>query len=125
MTRPSISIEGDRELRRALRGVADGVADLKAVHADAAEIVASRATQLVPRRSGALSASIRSTGQAATGVVRAGRAAVPYAGRIHFGDPSHNIKPQPFLYSALDDRRDEVIDLYEKRIGSLIKKHGL
>ena len=125
MTRPSIDVEGLRELRRALSKIDGGVADLKAAHKDAAEVVEKRATQLVPRRSGRLAGSIRSTGQAATGVVRAGRAAVPYAGPIHFGWPRRNIAPQPFLYDALDDRRTEVIDVYADRLRKLIDRHGL
>lgn len=126
MSQPvGITIEGDRELRRALRNLEGGTDDLKAVHADGAEMVAERARQLVPKRSGLLGSSIRSTGQAATGVVRAGRASVPYAGPIHFGWSARNIRPQPWLYDALDDRRDEVIDRYERHLGDLVDKHGL
>lgn len=125
MTKPTIKVEGARELRKALKGVDGGMADLKSVHADAAKIVEQRAEQLAPRRSGALAGSLRSSGQAAGGVVRAGRASVPYAGVIHFGWPGHNIKPQPFLYDALDNRREQVLDVYEKRVNALIKKNGL
>lgn len=125
MSRPAIIVEGDRELRRALKQVAGGTDDLKAAHADGAEIVAERARQIVPRRSGLLESTIRSAGQAKTGVVRAGRARVPYAGPIHFGWAARNISPQPFLYDALDERRDEVVERYEKQVGDLIEKHGL
>jgi len=125
VTKPEIKVEGSRELRRALKNVENGTADLKKVHADAAKVVELTATQLVPRRSGTLGASVRSTGQAAAGVVRAGRASVPYAGPIHFGWTAHNIAPQPFLYDALDQRRNEVIDLYQERVDKLIKTNGL
>lgn len=125
MTKPSIKVDGAREIRRALRSVDGGVEDLKATHAEAAQIVERRAAQLVPRRSGLLSSTVRSTGQASGGVVRAGLSRVPYAGPIHFGWPGHNISPQPFLYDALDDRRQQVIDAYESRVNQLIKKHGL
>lgn len=125
MTKPEIRVEGAKELRKALRDVSDGVSDLKQVHADAADIVAQRAAQLVPRRSGRLASSVRSTGQASQGVVRAGFARVPYAGVIHFGWPRRNISPQPFLYDALDDRTSEVIAAYEQRVNELIAKNGL
>lgn len=125
MTKPSVTVEGARELRKALKAVDGGVADLKAAHADAAEIVEQRATQLVPRLSGNLAGSLRSSGQAAGGVVRAGRASVPYAGVQHFGWPGHNIEPKPFLYDALDQRSADVVAVYEQRVGSLIDKHGL
>ena len=39
---------------------------------------------------------------------------VPYAGPIHFGWPARRIKPQPFFYDAIDGRRDEIKDRYEK-----------
>lgn len=125
MTKPTITVEGARELRKALRDLDGATADLKAAHADSANIVAQRAMQIVPRRSGTLGSSIRSTGQAAAGVVRSGRASVPYAGVIHFGFPRRNISPQPFLYDALDERRGEVLDMYEERVASLIKKYDL
>jgi len=125
VTKPTITVEGARELRKALRDLDGATADLKAAHADSANIVAQRAMQIVPRRSGTLGSSIRSTGQAAAGVVRSGRASVPYAGPVHFGWPRRNISPQPFLYDALDERRGEVLDMYEERVASLIKKYDL
>ena len=125
MTKPSITVEGAGDLRKALRKIEGGIADLKAAHAESAVVVEKRAEQLVPYRTGTLAASIRSSGQAAGGVVRAGKASVPYAGVIHFGWKAHNIKPRPFLYDALDQRRNEVLDVYESRVGSLIHQHGL
>ena len=125
MARPEIKVEGAKELRRALKNVEGGTADLKKVHADAATVVELQAATLVPRRSGTLAGSIRSTGQARAGVVRAGKASVPYAGVIHFGWPAHNIEPQPFLYDALDQRATEVVDLYRKRVDALIADNGL
>lgn len=125
MTRPSISVDGARPLRKALRDVEDGTNDLKAVHADAAGIVERRAHSLVPRRTGLLDRTIRSSGQASAGVVRAGRASAPYAGPIHFGWRERGIRPQLFLYDALDDRANEVVDRYESAVGDLIDKHGL
>lgn len=125
MTKPSITVEGGRDLRAALRKVADGTADLKSAHADAANIVAVAARSIAPRRSGRLAASVRSSGQARQGVIRAGKAAVPYAGVIHFGWPGHNIRPQPFLYDALDKRASEVIDRYEAAVDQIIHRHGL
>jgi hypothetical protein len=105
--------------------VQDGLTDLKATHGEAAEIVEDRATAIAPRRTGRLAADIRSSGQAAGGVVRAGRARVRYAGVIHFGWAAHNIEPQPFLYDALDDRRDEVVAAYNDGVKRLLKKNDL
>ena len=125
MTRPEIKVEGAKQLKKKLRQIEGGMADLKAIHAEAAEVVELQATSLVPRRTGKLESTIRSSGTQSAGVVRAGFARVPYAGVIHFGWPGHNIEPQPFLYDALDDRRDEVFDVYQDRVDALIKKNGL
>jgi hypothetical protein len=125
MAKPSLTVEGARELRKALRSVDGGTADLKAVHAEAAQIVERRAAQIVPKRSGDLGGTVRSSGTTTAGVVRAGFARVPYAGPIHFGWARRNISPQPFLYDALDKRRAEVIEAYETQVAGLIKKHGL
>ena len=96
--------------------------DLKDVHASAAELVASAARPLAPVRSGVLMDSIRTDRRAAGASVLAGRSRIPYAGVIHFGWPGHNIEPQPFLYEALDSRREEVAEQYEKAVADLVRK---
>jgi hypothetical protein len=125
VTKPSITVEGAKQLQRALRQVEGGMADLKVAHAEAAKIVERQAEAIAPRRSGRLAASVRSSGQARQGIVRAGKAAVPYAGVIHFGWAARNIAPQPYLYDALDARRAEVIATYNGHVNKLIKKNDL
>lgn len=135
MTRPSIEVEGARELRRQLKAMMEGIDGLKRVHKDIGELVGEEAARLVPVRTGRLRDTIRAAGQASGVVVRAGYAVVPYAGPIHFGWPTRPnaakgwrggpIAPQPFLYDAADNRRDEVIEAYEKHVNGLIRKHGL
>lgn len=121
-----IQVEGDREVRRALRRLGDAAkSGLRATHASAAQIVADEAGRIVPRRSGTLAASIRSAGQIGAGVVRAGRAAVPYAGVIHFGWAAHHIEPQPFLYSAAGARADEVLAKFHADINAQARAAGL
>jgi hypothetical protein len=118
-----IKLEGEKQLRKALRDFEDGTKDLKVVHAEAAKLVqlAARA----PVVSGALAASIRSSGTARSGVVRAGKKSVPYAGPIHWGWPKRNIKANPFLSKALETETDEVVDVYEDGISKLLKKYDL
>lgn len=120
-----IEVEGLRDLRRALKQMEGGLGDLKAANREAAEIVADGAQRFVPRRSGALAASIRAAGQASAGVVRAGFRSVPYAGPIHFGWAAHSIAPNPFIYDALDARAGEVEAAYEAQIEALKKANGL
>jgi len=125
VTRPEIKIKGAKQLQRALRQVEGGTANLKDAHLAGAKIVEREAVRLAPKRSGALAGSLRSSGQARQGVVRAGRAAVPYAGVIHFGWTKRNIAPQPYLYDAVDSRRQEVLDAYGVDVNKVIKANGL
>lgn len=135
MTTPHVEVAGARELRRQLRAMQRGIDGLRDLHKDLGELVGDRAAQLVPVQSGRLRGTIRAAGQATGAVVRAGYAVVPYAGPVHFGWPSRPnsardwrggpIPPNPFLYDALDDRRGEVFDQYERRVGRMIDDLGL
>ena len=119
-----VKVEGGKELRRALKRAENDVekAALKAAHKEAAMVVAKKATQEVPKKSGTLAASIRASGTMTKGIVRAGRSSVPYAGVIHFGWPRRNITPQPYLYEAADDRVDEVVDIYLSRVNDILDR---
>lgn len=122
----ALQIEGLREVVRDLKDLqVDLREDMKDTHRRAGEIVAAAARPLAPSRSGALSRTIVSSPTQYQGRVRIGKgASVPYAGPIHFGWPARRIKPQPFIYDALDGRREEVKQTYERRINDLIAKHN-
>lgn len=121
-----LEIEGLRDLQKALRNLTeDSRNDMKETHRKAGQIVVDGAARLVPVRSGALLASLKSAPTQRQGRVRVGSAAVPYAGPIHFGWPARNIKPNPFIYEVLDGRRQEVYALYSQRISELIFKYDL
>lgn len=121
-----IQIEGLKETQKALASMSDDLKDeMKPTHKAAAEVIVEGSKRYVPVRSGRLATSIRAVATRTSGRVRAGSAAVPYAGPIHFGWPARRIKPQPFIYDAMDARRQEVYDLYARRIYGLIDKHGL
>ena len=119
--RSAIQVEGGPQLRRAFKKFDGRLDDLKELHESAADIVASAARPLTPHRSGVLADSIRTDRRAAGASVLAGRSRIPYAGVIHFGWPQHNIEPQPFLYEALDSRREEVAAKYEKGVAALVR----
>lgn len=124
-------VVGTHEVRRQIRRMQDAVSktsatsDLKGIHADAAKLVQGDAERIVPVRSGRLKNTLRSTGTVKAGVVRAGLSKVPYAGPIHFGWPKRNIRPNPFLYKAADQRANEVLELFDQRVNALIRKFDL
>ena len=121
-----VSVEGARELRKALKTVGDEAkAGLKETNLEVAEIVARAAVTKVPAQSGALRETIRAAGAQTRASVKAGFKKVPYAGVIHFGWPDRGIAPQPFLYDALDSRRGEVVDAYQSGMADLLRKNGL
>ena len=128
MTQPAAQIEGGRELRRKLRQVGDDMTDLKELHKRLADDVAGTAKTKVPVRSGRLQRSIRGSGTKTAARVRAGNnrqsgpTAVPYAPIVHFGWATRGIKPQPFLYEALDDRRQEVVDRYNAEVRRIVRR---
>lgn len=119
--RPGVTVEGGPELRRAFKRFGDRAADLKALHARAAEPVEDRAEAIVPRLTGFLAGTIvtRVTTRAAQ-VIAGGRRAV-YGPPIHFGWRARNIAPNPFLYTALDERRDEVLRRYESGVDDMVR----
>jgi hypothetical protein len=128
MAQPAIRVEGGRELRRKFREAGDDMTDLKDLHKQLADDVAGTAKTKVPVRSGRLRNSVRGSGTKTAARVRAGNnrksgpTSVPYAAPIHFGWRARGIRPQPFLYEALDDRRQEVIDRYNDEVRSIIRR---
>ena len=116
-----IEVEGLKQLVKNLKAAdAELVKELKAANKEAAEVVAVAARYLVPVKTGALKKSVRASGTQKAGSVRVGSARLPYAGPIHFGWPKRHIRPQPFIYEALDKRIREVVNLYEERVGKIV-----
>ena len=129
-----IEVDGISSLARTLRKVGEEDARdfLIEANRESARIVEDAARPLVPRRSGKLLATLKSSGSAKGGVVQVGKKLVPYAGPVHFGwfkprvwgktIARRPIKPQPFLYEALDKRRQDVEETYYKRLDELLNK---
>jgi hypothetical protein len=120
-----LQIDGLREVQRDLKKLNTAFReDMKDTHFTAGAIIASAAKPLAPVLTGRLSSTIVSSPTKYQGRVRIGRGAqVPYAGPIHFGWPARRIAPQPFVYEALDARRGEVKQAYEKKISQLITRY--
>jgi hypothetical protein len=119
-----IQVEGAVELRRALKRMGADLKDLTKINREAAEVVAGDARSNAPRLTGKLAGSIKGRATKTRATVTAGSRFIPYAGPIHFGWPARNISPQPFLYDAIDRRRDEVVRKYQERVGELVVRVG-
>jgi hypothetical protein len=117
---PVVEVKGGPELRRALKGIEDGLSDLKETHAKIANVVTPVSRRDAPHRSGVLASSIRGSGTASAAIVRAGGAKVPYAGVIHWGWPAHNIGAQPFLTDAGKATQPVWTGIYEHDVQHLI-----
>ncbi len=127
MTEPALNINGGRKLRKAFKEVGDDMSDLKDLHRRLADNVAGTAKTKVPVRSGRLKNSIRGSGTKTAARVKAGNnrktaSGVPYGPPIHWGWARKGIRAQPFLYEALDVKRQEVIDTYNKEVRTIIRK---
>jgi hypothetical protein len=120
------SLEGLNDLLAQLKAIESDVGEQKQVHRAGAEIILGQAKRDVTvgptgllRRSGRVSATKRA------GVVRFGNARVPYAGPYHFGHARRPqggfMRPDPFLYDALDRRGAEVVRRYEAHVASVLR----
>jgi hypothetical protein len=107
-----IRVEGIAELTRTMRKAGKDLSELKDAHTKAAQMVADRAAELAPRRSGALAGTIRPAKQANRARVMAGSAKVKYAAPIHWGWPARNIGSQPFLTDAATETESAWVEQY-------------
>jgi hypothetical protein len=126
----SVKIEGLSKLQRDLRKLSTDALDLNKeefleTNKRVAEIIIGESKKYVPVLTGALAQSVRNASTKKSAKVRAGNVGVPYAGPIHFGWPSRGIRPNPFFYDAIDNRRDEVRDRYVDLVDKLTMKYNL
>lgn len=117
-----IRIEGAARLRRTLKAAGDDLSDLREANQAAVGIVTSAGRARTPRRTGRLASSVRGSATARIATVRAGGAAVPYAGPIHWGWPARGIAAQPFLSEAARETEPRWIGLYEAAVETAINK---
>lgn len=118
-----VKVEGLDEIRERIGRIENRETKqmLAGAYKDGLEIIADRARELAPRRSGDLAGSIRTVGGTQkTGRVFAGSAKVPYAGPIHWGWPRRNIEPQPFLSEAVGDTLPQVRDIFGGRMREIL-----
>ena len=99
-----ITVEGDETLRRTMAAAQDDIQSLD--QSESARLVQQRAAANAPKVSGRLARSLvaKDLGKGVAAV----QSDLVYAPVIHYGWARHNIRPQPFLVSALDDSADLV-----------------
>lgn len=120
-TGPTVRVEGAARLRRTLRQAGDDLGSLKAAHTKAAKIAADAVN--APRGpSGRLASSVRSSGTKTAGILRAGRASVPYAGPIHWGWPRRGIRANPFLSEGAQNSESQWLPVYEGAVDDAINQ---
>lgn len=120
--KPSIEIEGIRELRRDLKRIGDSElkSEMVAANRQIAADVVRKALPNVPVLTGRLRASVRGIGNMSGAVGKAGSAAVPYAAAIHWGRKRGGaIAPRPFLWRAAQTVEPAALDEYTKRVDRL------
>ena len=117
-----VQVRGAKEFRKAMKGMGADLKDLTAANKEAARTVLEAAKENAPVLSGHLRASGRTKATRTQARVMFGGDAIPYAGVIHFGWPAHGISPNPFLYDAADERRDDVVNAYEHAIAKMIRE---
>ena len=116
-----IKVEGLAELRAGLKQLDEKFPkQLNKVAKDSADVVAQEAKRIVPKLSGKLQSAIKPSGTAKGGLVKVG--GLEYHRVIHFGWARHNIRPQPFLYDARDNREAEVLEKFEREVAALVSK---
>lgn len=121
---PTEKIEGLNKLLRSLESLDDNAKqDFKNAGLKVGELVAQQAREEVPVLSGALRGTIRPAATRRGAKIRAGSKAIPYAGPIHFGWRKRNIKPNQFLYRAVDKNVDKAVALYLDEITAIWNRY--
>lgn len=135
-----VKIEGLSKIRKDLKNLGGDLDLVKGEFLDTnkriAELVIGDSKKYVPVLSGALAASIKNASTKTAAKIRVGSSGrgrkktnsadlVEYAGPIHFGWPRRRIKPNPFIYEAIDPRRSEIAMAYAERITSIRNKYDL
>ena len=115
-TNVGLHVEGGRRLRATLKAAGSDLSELRAAHRAAAQIAETASASIAPFRTGRLKASIRSSGTKTAGIIRAGRASVPYAGPIHWGWASRGISPQPFISLGAQASEPIWLPVYEHAV---------
>jgi phage gpG-like protein len=108
-----------------MKRAGEDLGQLSDAHAETAAYVAGAANAAAPRRSGTLAATVRGNRAKTSAVIKAGGAAVPYAGVIHWGWPRHNITANPFMTDTAKSTEPAWTEIYLRAITRIVDRiHG-
>lgn len=120
--RPAVEVVGLSRLARTMKRAGVEITELKELNRAAADAVAPVARSTAPVLSGRLAADVRTAGTQRAGIIRVGRASLPYAGPIHWGWPARRISPQPFAADAAAATEPAWTQIYLAGIEKIIGK---
>ena len=129
-----INVEGLDSLRAGLRKADAGLAkELGQAGKQAADIVARTAKPKVPVLTGRAQASLRAVVVNGGGGVRGGGPKAPHFGWLNFGGrvgrnksvTRERVKPDRYVYTSLEEKRDEVVGAYVDGVNEVLRRAGL
>jgi HK97 gp10 family phage protein len=128
MAEVGVTVDGLNDLLRRVDQLSVAAAnDFREAAVMAGEPVLAAARNTVPVKSGALKGTIRLSPTTRGVRIMAGNKRVPYAAAIHFGQKRDRrdemyrfrraaIPANPFLFRAIDQTKDEVVNIYLREI---------
>ena len=120
-----VRVTGLSTVVRQLKALGLEVTDLKDAFAKVASEGAERIKGHTPRKTGRLAGSVRGNRAQSKAVVRAGRAAVPYAGPINYGWPKRHIAAAQFMQKGDREMQPIAVRELEAEIEKAIRRKGL
>lgn len=133
MTSIDVKVDGLDRLRRNLRAAGQGLEkDLRRANLDAAQIVASEAQRRVPKRTGKTAGTVRALASQRDARVRAGGTRAPHYPWLEYGGKRPRdragrprVSGGRYLYPAIADVRDQVVDVHERAVRDILRRSGL
>ena len=123
MAEYTVSVKGLREVVRSFNQYEGAIKDLKEANYAIGSKVSKTASAIATKETGALAGSIRANRAKQKVQIKAGGAAVPYAGVQEYGWAARNIKAQPFLRRAAWTNREYTRTQYVANLNAIRRKY--
>lgn len=119
---PVFSVEGGKELRRALKEAEGDLDDMKSAHVAVADFVIDFANSrgLTPVRTGAMRATQRAQKLGASAGIRVGSARVRYAPFVYYG--TRKMPGNPWLQKAAVQSEEQWLAVYDRYVADALAK---